>query len=154
MADKKSFTVDQIAEILRKEEENETIEGQLLKPKLIRELYKQLGTPEEEDFKDIFKHGRYWKKYPGYTIDISIMSKREMENENNESTIWRVSRPSITKVNIVEDYTRDGWSCEVQSYNVICNKNVPHPKHKNIWVRFNRTRDCSRYEYIILREEK
>ena len=44
MANKK-FTVEEIVDFLRKEEENETIEGQLIKRKLIRELYKHNSLP-------------------------------------------------------------------------------------------------------------
>ena len=149
MANKHTYTVDEIVKILKDEADNETIEGKLLKPKLIRELYKQLGAPEEKDFKDIFKHGYYWDKFPGYTTDITIMDKRKMDAYNNAPTNWRVKYPSVTKRGIVEEYTRDGWHCTVQAYNVICNKYVQHPHYKNICVRFNSTRDCSRYEYII-----
>lgn len=151
---KSKFTVDQIVDFLRKEEENETIEGELLTRKLIRELYKQLADPQEEDFPSEFQTaGRYWKKVNGYTTDIRIMSQREMENVNNSPTCWNISRPSMTKVHIVEDYTRNGWSCTVQAYNVMCVKYVKHPKYKNIWVRFYSSRDCNKYEYVILREE-
>lgn len=151
---KTKFTVDQIVDFLRKEEENETIEGELLTRKLIRELYKQLADPQEKDFPSEFQTaGRYWKKVNGYTTDIRIMSQREMESVNNSPTYWNIVRPSMTKVHIVEDYTRNGWNCTVQAYNVMCVKYVKHPKYKNIWVRFYSSRDCNKYEYVILREE-
>lgn len=147
---KSKFTVDQIVDFLRKEEENETIEGQLIRTKLIRELYKQLGDPEEKDFPNEYKiAGRCWKKIAGYTNEIGISCETAMLAHNNAQTIWCVERPSRTKVEIVEEYTRAGWSCTVQAYNVMCNKYVKHPRYKNLWVRFYSSRDCNKYEYII-----
>lgn len=149
---KQTYTVDEIATILKKEADNETIEGQLLKPKLIRELYKQLGEPKEEDFPDEYKTaGRYWKKVNGYTKDIGTFSKEFMNACNNTRTDWCIQRASSTKISIVEDYTRAGWHCQVQAYNVLCSKYVPHPKYKNIWVYFYSSRNCNKYEYIIER---
>ena len=132
------------------EHTNHTIEGQLIRPKLIRELYKQLGAPQEEEYgEDIMRHGKYWNRMRGYTTDIEITTERYMKNENRAATNWRVKRPSAIKAQIVEEYVRDGWSCDVQAHNVICNKYVPHPKYKNIWVRFYSSRDCNKYEYVI-----
>lgn len=150
MANKQTYTVDEIVKILKDEAKNETIEGRLLKPKLIRELYKQLGTPTEKDFPDECRvAGRYWKKVNGYTLDIGTFSKEFMNASNNIGTDWRIQRASGTKMRIVEDYTRAGWHCQVQAYNVLCSKYVQHPKHKDIWVYFYSSRDCNRYEYII-----
>ena len=53
------------------------------------------------------------------------------------------------KMEIVEDYTRAGWHCRVQAYNVMCNKFVKHPKIDNLWVGFYSSRDCNKYEYVI-----
>lgn len=154
MAGKHTYTVDEIVKILKDEAENETIEGQLLKPKLIRELYKQLGTPTEEDFPDEYKiAGWGWRKVERYTTGIDILTECQMRSQNNAMTEWHIERASGTKIRIVEEYTRAGWSCVVQAYNVMCNKYVPHPKHKNIWVMFYSSRDCNKYEYVILREE-
>lgn len=148
------FTVPEIVEFLRKEEENKTIEGQLLRTKLIRELYKQLGEPKKEDFPDEYKTaGCGWKKISGYTKDIDMYTARHMEIENGAPTGWSIKRPSRTKMEIVEEYTRAGWSCNVQAYNVMCNKYVKHPKYENIWVRFYSSRDCNKYEYVIEKEE-
>lgn len=145
-----TYTIDEIVKMLMDESENHTMEGQLIKPKLIRELYKQLGDPTEEDFKSEYEiAGRCWKKMAGYTKDIDISTERIMNNENNASTVWYINRASMTKVNIVERYTRAGWSCAVQSYNVLCTKYVKHPRYKNIWVRFYSSRDCNKYEYVI-----
>lgn len=148
------FTIEEIVKFVKDETKNPTIEGQLLRRKLIRELYKQLGNPKEEDFKNEFDiAGTYWKKVPGYTNDIGIRTERYMEIENGAPTRWCVERPSMTKVNIVEKYTREGWNCTVQAYNVTCHKYVKHPKYKNIWVRFYSSRDCNKYEYIIEENE-
>jgi len=151
MAQKKAkFTVPEIVEFLRKEEDNETIEGQLLRTKLIRELYKQLGDPTEEDFgAEMEPAGTWWNKHKGYTTDIQICGENYMKNANKASTDWRIKRASGTKIAIVERYTRNGWHCKVDSYNVICTKYVPHPKYKDIFVEFYSSRDCNKYEYVI-----
>lgn len=154
MANKHTYTVDEIVEFLRKEEENETIEGSLLRTKLIRELYKQVGVPSEKDFPNECRiAGSYWKKIAGYTKDIDIFTKEYMEAHNDRPTNWCVERPSMTKIEIVQDYTRAGWTCTVQAYNVMCNRFVQHPRYKDIWVMFYSSRDCNKYEYVILREE-
>lgn len=151
---KTKFTIEEIVTFVKNEAKNETIEGQLIKKQLARELYKQLGEPKKEDFNDIYETaGRYWKKIQGYTNEIDVETARWMEGQNNQGTYWRVERPSMTKIGIVEDYTRKGWHCEVQSYNVLCNKYVRHPKYKDVWVRFYSSRDCNKYEYIIERDE-
>lgn len=151
---KNKFTVEEIVKFLKDEEENHTIEGELLQKKLIRELYKQLGKPTEEDFPEEYKiAGRCWEKFPGYTTWINIRTARMMEIDNNAPTTWRITYCSPTKREIAEDYTRAGWHCEVQSYNVLCGKYVKHPKYKNLWVYFYSSRDCNKYEYVIEREE-
>lgn len=149
-----SYSVDELIEFLQKENKNETIEGNLLKKKLIRDLYKKIGEPTEEDFPDEYKiAGRCWKKFSGYTKYLNVRTARMMEIDNGAPTTWRVERPSRTKMEIVEEYNRAGWHCEVQAYNVLCGKYVQHPKYKNIWVYFYSSRDCNKYEYIILEDE-
>ena len=144
------FTIDEIVKILMDESENHTMEGQLIKPKLIRELYKQVGDPQEEDFPDEYRiAGRCWKKICGYTTDIGVSTAQCMEAHNKQPTTWYIKRPSMTKVNIVDRYTRAGWNCAVQAYNVMCDKYVKHPKYNNLWVRFYSSRDCNKYEYVI-----
>lgn len=148
------FTIEEIVKFVKDETKNPTIEGELLRKKLIRELYRQLGEPNEKDFPNEYKiAGRYWKKFPGYTTYINIRTERIMEIDNGAPTTWRVERPSRTKMEIVEDYTKAGWHCEVQSYNVLCGKYVKHPKYKNIWVYFYSSRDCNKYEYVIEENE-
>ena len=150
----KKYTIEEIIKYLKKEEENETIEGQLLKPKLVRELYKQLGNPTEEDFPNEYKiAGRCWKKIDGYTKDFGSETKRLMDSKNNRSTNWCVARPSMTKINIVEEYTKAGWSCIVQSYNVMCTRYAQHPKYKDLYVKFYSSRDCNKYEYVLVADE-
>lgn len=150
---KTKFTVEEIVKFLRDEEENETIEGQLLRTKLIRELYKQLGDPKEEDFgKDMEPAGTYWAKENGYTTNIEIMTESHMNACNREATNWNITYPSDTKRAIVRKYEDKGWHCSVGPYVVSCTKFVKHPKHEGIWVLLRSTRDVNRYEYII--EEK
>lgn len=143
------FTVDEIVTFLKNEAQNETIEGQLIRTKLIRELYKQLGDPQEEDFKEEFKHGYYWDKMRGYTTYIETLSELHMRTHNNRATDWNIKRPSETKREIVKDYEEDGWHCTVQAYNVLCSKYVKHPRYDNLWVYFYSSRDCNKYEYVI-----
>ena len=151
---KTKFTIDEIVKFVKDESKNETIEGQLIKKQLARELYKQLGEPKQEDFSDIYETAGWgWKKIQGYTNEIDVETARWMEGQNNQGTHWCVERPSRTKIDIVDDYTRKGWHCTVQAYNVLCNKYVRHPKYEGVWVRFYSSRDCNKYEYIIERDE-
>ena len=153
MTSKKSHTVDELVEFLKKENENETIEGNLLKTKAIRELYKLIGEPEEKDFPEEYRiAGNYWKKHAGYTKYIEFSTKEEMEARNKAETNWYINKASETKVRIVEKYVRAGWHCRVQAYNVMCTKYMKHPKYKNIWVCFYSSRDCNKYEYVIEEE--
>lgn len=129
---------------------NDKMEGKLLERKLIRQLYKMVGEPKEEDFPEEFKvAGGYWKKREGYTNGISILMEDTMLYENAKPTNWHIERPSRTKMEIVEEYTRAGWNCSVQAYNVMCHKYVKHPKIDNLWVEFYSSRDCNKYEYVI-----
>lgn len=150
---KRTFTVDEIVTFLKNEAQNETIEGQLIRKKLIRELYKQLGDPKEEDFKEEFKHGYYWNKVRGYTTYIEALSEWHMKMYNNRATDYCIQRPSETKREIVKNYEEDGWHCTVQAYNVMCGKYVKHPRYNNLWVYFYSSRDCNKYEYVIEIEE-
>lgn len=154
MKGKTKFTVPEIVEFLRKEAENETIEGRLLRTKLIRELYKQLGKPETKDFrKEMEPAGTYWGRETGYTTNIEIMTASHMENCNRQATNWQITYPSETKKEIVRKYEDRGWSCSVGPYVVSCMKFVKHPKHEGIWVCFRSTRDCNKYQYIIEKKE-
>ena len=156
MANKKKtkLTIEEIVKFVKDEAKNETIEGQLIKKQLARELYKQLGVPKEEDFRDIYAiAGWGWKTIRGYTNEIETETEQWMKDQNRAFTRWCVERPSRTKCEIVDEYTRAGWSCVVQAYNVMCEKYVPHPKYKDVWVRFYSSRDCNKYEYIIERDE-
>ena len=147
---KTKFTVGQIVDFLRKEEDNETIEGQLIRTKLIRELYKQLGAPKEEDFgEEMEPAGTYFAKENGYTTNIEIMEASHMNACNREATNWQIKYPSDTKCAIVRRYEDKGWHCSVGPYVVSCTKFVKHPKHEGIWVCFRSTRDCNKYQYII-----
>lgn len=147
---KTKFTVEEIVTFLKNEAENETIEGQLIRTKLIRELYKQLGEPKEKDFgKEMEPAGTYWSKETGYTTSIEIMTANHMKHCNSQATNWQITYPSHTKKEIVRKYEEKGWSCSVGPYVVSCMKFVKHPKYEGVWVCFRSTRDCNRYQYII-----
>ena len=149
----KQLEIQALIENIKNENENSTIEGELLKKKMIRQLYKLVGEPTEEDFPEEFKvAGRYWKKHEGYTTWMEFKTEREMEWANNENTDWYVKRPSQTKMRIVEEYIKAGWHCRVQSFNVLCNRYVKHPQYDNLWVEFYSSRDCNKYQLVI--EEK
>lgn len=151
----KQLEIQALIENIKNENENSTIEGELLKKKMIKQLYKLVGEPTEEDFPEEFKvAGRYWKKRQGYTTGIDILKENTMLIENAQPTDWRIERPSRTKMEIVEEYTRAGWWCRVGAYNVICSKYVKHPRYDNLWVEFYSSRDCNKYEYVIEMEEK
>ncbi len=152
MAKKPMYTADEIIERLLNDPHQKIMETQLLKPKLIRSLYKQLGDPSKEDFPDIKWIGTY-DKFPGYTTDMYEITETKMDIENNAPTRWNIQRPSLTKINIVNTYTKEGWHCTVGAYNVTCNKYVKHPRYKNICVRFYCTRDVNRYEYMLITGE-
>lgn len=155
MAQKKTkFTVEDIVKFLRDEEDNETIEGQLLRTKMIRELYKQLGDPKEEDFrKEMQPAGTYWDKEDRYTTGIKILTEKHMKYCNEQAANWQITYPSQTKRQIVNDYEQNGWSCDVGPYVVTCIKYVKHPKYEGVWVRFRSTRDFNRYQYVIEKKE-
>lgn len=151
---KTKFTVEEIVKFLRDEEDSETIEGQLLRTKMIRELYKQLGDPKEEDFgKDMEPAGTYWTKETGYTTSIEVMTANHMEYCNKQETNWQITYPSDTKCSIERNYRDKGWSCSVGPYVVSCMKFVKHPKYEGIWVCFRSTRDNNKYQYIIEKKE-
>lgn len=147
--------VQTIVEQLRNENENATIEGQLLKKKLIRQLYKLVGDPKQEDFPEEFKiAGGCWEKRQGYTTGIDYLKENTMLIENSQPTYWAIERPSQRKLSIVEEYTRAGWWCRVGAYNVMCAKYVKHPRYDNLWVEFYSSRDCNKYELVIEMEDK
>lgn len=151
----KQLEVQALIENIKKENENTTIEGELLRKRMIRQLYKLVGEPTEEDFPEEFKiAGRCWKKFEGYTTGISILSENIMLIENAKPTGWGIARPSQTKREIVEKYTRAGWWCRVEAYNVMCSKYVKHPRYDNLWVEFYSSRDCNKYGLVIEREEE
>ena len=103
---KNKMKVEEIIESLKKEEENHTIEGELLQKKLIRELYKQLGDPQREDFQQEFETAGVcgWSKSPGYTTWIEIDTARSMEIENGAPTNWEITYCSQTKRDIEDEY--------------------------------------------------
>ena len=150
---KKTKDVDKIINDLIYTLKKNTIETQLLKPKLIRQLYKELGEPQEKDFPSEFKHVRYVDKVPRYTKYIVETTLRDMDDYNRSEVDYRIKKPSKIKEKIIADYLEDNWNITVHAHNVICGKFVQHPKYKNLAVFFYSSRDCSRYEYCIIKED-
>lgn len=142
-------TAKQIAELLASDSTLE-MEKQLALPKMMRKLYKELGKPNLPDYPDIYNHIGYVDRIGGWTKYPIFLQIAEMKRMNSEPTDWRVKRPSSTKCRIVDEYIRDGWHCRVQAYNVLCGKFVKHKDYDNVWVHFMSTRDCSKFEYVIV----
>lgn len=152
----KQLEIQALIENIKKENGNATIEGELLRSKMIRQLYKLVGEPTEEDFPEEFETAQCcgWSKHNGYTTYIAMEYARNLEIRNAWDTEWYVQRPSRTKIEIVERYVKAGWHCRVQAYNVMCTKCVKHPRYDNLWVEFYSSRDCNKYELVIELEKK
>ena len=128
------------------------MERELLTRKMLRQLYKELGDPKPADYEGVKNHLYSVSRINGYTKWPNIKTEYDLRYING-GVAYHISRPSETKQGIVESYTRDGWSCTVQAYNVLCNKYVKHKDYDNIWIRFISTRDCSKYEYVLVKED-
>lgn len=128
------------------------VERELLTKKMLRQLYKELGDPKPADYEGVGNHVYSVDKVSGYTKWPIIKTEDQLEYINGD-VVYHISRPSETKQGIVESYTRDGWSCSVQAYNVLCDKYIKHKDYDNIWIRFISTRDCSKYEYVLVKED-
>lgn len=136
------------------EDPEQTIEKELLTKKLMRQLYKELGDPNPADYKGVGEFLYSVDRMSGYTAWVETKTKTELERlERGGDVRFRIKRPSETKMNIVERYTRAGWNCDVQAYNVSCDKYVQHKDYDNIWIRFISTRDCAKYEYVLAKED-
>ena len=132
------------------------MERELLTRKMMRQLYKELGDPNPADYEGVGKYLYRVSKVSGYTKWPIIKTKDQLdyyEKIEKGTVTYHINRPSETKMRIVDNYTRDGWSCDVQAYNVACDKYVPHKDYDNIWIRFISTRDCSKYEYVLVKED-
>lgn len=130
------------------------MERELLTRKMMRQLYKELGDPNPADYEGVGEFLHSVDKMSGYTTWVITHTKSDLEILKRGGRVeFRIKRPSEMKLNIVNKYTRAGWNCEVQAYNVSCDKYVPHKDYDNIWIRFVSTRDCSKYEYILVRED-
>lgn len=130
------------------------MEKELLTKKMMRQLYKELGDPNPADYKGVGEFLYSVDKMRGYTVWVETQTKSELKRlERGGDVRFRIKRPSETKMNIVERYTKAGWNCDVQAYNVSCDKYMPHKDYDNIWVRFISTRDCSKYEYVLVKED-
>ena len=128
------------------------MERELLIRKMLKQLYKELGDPNPEDYEGVGNHLYGVCKVSGYTKFPIVMTKDKLRYING-GVDYRINKPSETKQRIVEEYTKDGWSCLVQAYNVSCYIYVPHKDYDNLCIKFIRTRDYSKYEYVLIRED-
>ena len=128
------------------------VERELLTRKMLRQLYKELGDPNPADYEGVGNHLYRVCKVNGYTKLPMVMTKDKFKYMNGYVD-YRIKKPSETKQRIVEEYIKDGWSCVVQAYNVGCTIYVPHKDYDNLYIRFISTRDCNKYEYVLIRED-
>lgn len=137
------------------DDKDHELERDLLTRKMMRQLYKELGDPDPKDYEGVGKYLCIVKKVTGYTTWVGIKTKHELEfmSKYGGGVEYHIKRPSETKQRIVENYTEDGWSCSVSAYNVACEKYMKHKDYDNLYIRFIRTRDCSKYEYILAKED-
>lgn len=133
-------------------DQEHTMERELLTGKMLRQLYKELGDPNPADYEGVGKYLYKVDKVSGYTKWPNIKTEYDLKYING-GVEYHISRPSETKQRIVENYTSDGWGCKVQAYNVSCQKYMKHKDYNNIWIRFISTRDCSKYEYVLVKED-
>lgn len=128
-----------------------SIEAQMLRPKLMRQLYNTLGEPSQDDYPDVFltTSACGFSKMEGYTTVVPVSSADAMRAHNTTPVLYHISRPSQTKTAIIERYLRDNWSITVQAYNVMCSKYVPHPRYEHVWVFFYVSRNCAKYRYVL-----
>lgn len=136
------------------DDKEHTMERELLTRKMMRQLYKELGDPNPADYEGVGKYLYSVSKVSGYTKWPMTQTKTALEELKRGGEVrLRIKRPSETKMGIVDRYTKDGWNCDVQAFNVSCYKYVPHKDYDNLWIRFVSTRDCSKYEYVLVRED-
>lgn len=131
---------------------DKAMERDIATPKLMRQLYKKLGKPDISQYPDIYNHIRYADRVHGYTKYPRVLTKDIMNYANGELR-KRINKMSETKERIVDSYQKDGWSATVYAFNVICSKYVPHKDYDNVWIEFVSSRDTSRYEYILVKED-
>lgn len=130
------------------------MEKDLLTRKMMRQLYKELGDPDPADYKGVGEFLYRVNKVSGYTKWVPIRTESELEVLKRGGHIeCRIKRPSETKMAIVDRYINADWHCDVQAYNVSCHKYLPHKDYGNIWIHFISTRDCSKYEYVLVKED-
>lgn len=147
----KIMEIETIIELLRNEDK--TMENELLKKKYIRELYKILGDPKIEDYgEENFVGAKHFKRQNGWTKDIENYTIEDAFRFNQEYSS-RVDRPSQTKIDIADRFEKAGWNVDIQAYNVIVKKIIAHRTIKNLGCLFYESRDCAKYEYVILEED-
>lgn len=138
--------------IALQEDEDKIMERELLTRKMMRQLYKELGNAKCADYPTVYNHIGYANKVSGYTTYPLIKTEDELKYINNRQTDWHIKSCSDTKERIVESYTNDNWHCTVYAMNVCCDTYVKHKDYDNIYIRFISTRDCAKYEYVLVKE--
>lgn len=132
-----------------KTDPDKIMEAEMLTPKLIRQLYKELGEPNTKDYPTVGKHIYSADRQAGFTKYIKVATAKDFEYMNGRVDM-RINKMSETKAGIVDRYTRDDWSATVYAYNVICDTYVKHKDYDFIYIHFISTRDTSRYEYALV----
>ena len=142
---------EELRQVMTSVNGHDTVEAQLLRHKLARELYTLLGEPTVQDFPEEFKTtGVYrFSRRAGYTTNVDTCRAEYMDTLNRTGTLWRIKSPSRTKLAIVERYMRAGWFCVVRTYDVTCSRYVKHPRYPHIWVKFYASRVRATYEYVL-----
>lgn len=143
-------TIEAITDVLTQD----TLETRLLKPRLIRQLYKQLGKPTQDDFPGAYKHASSFRRADGYTTRLVPYRPTQMDAYNNMRVDYHIKQPSYMKRRIINDYYQDRWHVVVYAFNVLCSKFIRHPRYPQIAVYFHKTRDTATYEYVLVKDDK
>ena len=133
------------------EDKEHLMERELLTSRLMRQLYKELGDPDVQDYPTVRKHISCASRASGWTKYPIIKTTLDMRLENG-CIRNHLNKMSPTKERIVDEYTDDNWSATVYAYNVICSTFVKHKDYDNVWIMFTSSRDCSKYEYVLVKE--
>lgn len=141
-------TINELIDTLA--QQDTSIETQLLAPKLIKQLYKQKGDPTPEEFPTLHNMGTYFKHVEGYTKYMPVITTQTLKQEPVD---YHIKRPSETKQRIIDRYFDDGWNIRVLAYNVMCDKYIQSTVDPRLAVHIIHTRDCSKYEYAIIKEQ-
>lgn len=135
-----------------KTDQDKFMEAEMLTPKLIRQLYKELGAPDTKDYPTVHKHICCASRQKGYTKYIEVDTEFGFKSRNR-CIDSHINKMSDIKARIVDEYTNDNWSAVVYAFNVICDTYVKHKDYDFIYIHFISTRDTARYEYALVKED-